>query len=342
MFKWMTSRLADVLLAFLVIVVLLWAVLTQPVWFWGEQKPLLQVNELEFELQVRELIQQGLPEQLQGQVAGQAQEQMQDGVQTPVSASAPKSLAARQQHLAEYIKQQLPNADRVSLVEHSEYLRSLRFNLGAGGDDAEKPRLVIVNHHVLTDRPAPEVAQTTVSLINMAHLLAEDKLMTYQVEVWLFLHTLEHLQDTLLRASRYHVDQLDVQDFGRSKQKDIVGVITPGLRVPDALYQSEQWGFLDFVKPSLEDDVALFGRIEDVLTMRDLKRVFHEAGIDSVGSLSIPAGFPALDDSPLQAYWGSGFSTFLMKPNVLNTATDYSGATRLMSVFYYWVHTPPD
>lgn len=338
MFKWMTSRLADVLLAFLVIVLLLLAVLTQPVWFWGEQKPLLQVNGLEFELQVRELIQQGLPEQLQGQ----AQEQGQGEVQTPVATSVPKGLAARQQHLAEYIKKQLPNADRVRLVEHSEYLRSLRFNLGAGGDGAEKPRLVIVSHHVLTDTPAPEVAQTTVSLINMAHLLAEDKLMTYQVEVWVFLHTLEHLQDTLLRASRYHVDQLDIQDFGRSKQKDIVGVITPGLRVPDALYQSEQWGFLDFVKPSLDDDVALFGRIEDVLAVRELKRIFHEAGVESVGSLSIPAGFPALDDSPLQAYWGSGFSTFLMKPNMLNTTTDYSGATRLMSFFYYWMHTPPD
>lgn len=324
MFKWMVSRLADVLLAFFVIVLLVWAVLTQPVWPWGDEKPLLQVNELEFELQVRELIQQGQA------VQGNADD-------------VPLDSAARQQQLAAYIKQQLPDAERVSLVEHSEHLRSVRFSVGAGGDDAKKPRLVMVNHHVLTDRPAPEVAQTTVSLINLAHALSEDKTMTYRVEVWLFLHTLEHLQETLLSASRYHVDQLDLQDFGKhAKQNDVIGVMTPGLRVPEALYQSEQWGFFDFVKPSLGDDVALFGRIEDVLTMRKLKRVFRESGIASVGSLSVPAGFPTLEGSPLQVYWGKGFSTFLMKPNVLNTATDYSGATRLMSVFYSLVHTPSD
>lgn len=331
MFKWMVSRLADVLLAFFVIVLLLWAMLTQPVLSTGDAQPLLQMNALEFELQVRELIQQGQPEQEQ-----QTDAELPTGV---------AGVSARQQRLAGYIKQQLPDAERVSLVEHSEHLRSLRFSMGAAGDDAQKPRLVLVNHHVLTDRPAPEVAQTTVSLINLAHVLANDKTLIYRIEVWLFLHTLEHLQETLRHASRYHVDQLDIQAFGRSgwtKQGDAVAVITPGLRVPEALYQSEQWGFLDFVKPSLEDDVALFGRIEDALTMRKLKRVFYEAGIGSVGSLNIPAGFPALDDSPLQAYWGNGYSTFLMKPNILNTATDYAGAARLMSVFYHWVHTPSD
>ena len=120
----------------------------------------------------------------------------------------------------------------------------------------------------------------------------------------------------------------------QTKKGDFGVIFAPGLRVPDAVYASDQWRYFDYLLPETEDGLSVFGRLKDTLKIRTLKERFKQLGIGSVHSLNIPVSFPGIADSPLKYYWDRDLSVLLMRPDVLINDKDFYGHAGFITAWY--------
>ncbi len=302
MMKWMLSRIADVLLALLVMTVLLWYVLTQPVFSWSSNAnaaPQLALDRYTLELGLRELL--AIP-------TTYADEQ------------------ARFNATSDYLFGQLSAAGSVEQLDRGEGQRILRIRAGKKA----KKKIFVALHYVVTDKPLLESAETAISLIELAKVLNQEEQVGTQLNLSIFLHHTQQLAQSLLDVSVYNAEQLALMQA----EDSLVLVFMPGLRLPEAAYASEQWRYFNVLIPSEHNQLSLFGRMNDVERIRDLKRALHGAGLADVDSLSIPASFPDMQPSPMKVYWDRGFHALLLRPTILFNDKNYYGHIKFISSWY--------
>ena len=300
MIKWMMGRIADILLALMVLSVLVWFVLTQPIFTLGGSDDPLPIDRQALDQGLRGLM--AIP-----QANGDAQ--------------------ARFAATSEYLVGMLSTAGEVDQSDRSEGQRMLHVRVGKGAGK----RLYVILHVVVADRPVLEIAETAFSLAAVAKAVSVDESVGTQLDLTVFLHHADRLEQSLLEVGAYHVDKL-VQ-AGVEDVDDLL-VFMPGLYVPDLAYKTDQWDYFHVLYPSDRSDLALFGRLRDVGRVRNLKYALRAAGFGSVGSLSIPVSFPDMPPSLLKFYWDQDLPAVLVKPGILVNDQDFSGHARFISAFY--------
>ncbi len=305
MTEWILNRAADILLALLVMAIALWCLLTQPVLSFGGEAPQL-----------------GLGPAL-----------LDDRVQAITSiAETQVDKQSRFDATAAYILQQLEVAGNVQQAERGNNLRIINVQLG----DPQQRRFIMGLHYVITERQIPEIVRTAVSFLELVNLLSVQEQLGMQLDLTIFLHkeeSREALMQGLADASFYHVDQL-----AQKQRSDDFGLLfTPGLRIPDAAYTTEQWDYYHLLLPSASADLSLFGRLRDVWQLRALKKRLNGQGMGSVNSLSIPVNFPGVAESPLKFYWDRDLSVLLARSNILATNNDYSSYVNFISALFGFI-----
>lgn len=305
MVKWIFNRVADILLALLVMTVVLWYVLTQPMLSFSFQRAeQLGLDRYALELGLRELL------------------------------AIPASTEDAQNRFAAtslYLSEQLAGIGPIEQIDRGEGQKVLRLKVGQGG----KQRLFVALHYVVTDKPILEMAESAVSLIELAKAINKEPEVAVQLNLSIFLHHPDQLGQSLNEISAYHVDQLVQSQVEGSP----VLVFMPGLRVPDAAYISGLWRYFNVLIPSDNNDVALFGRLNDVGLIRGLKHSLRSFGLSDVQSLTIPVNFPDMKASPLKFYWDAGQPAMLMRPNILLHDKNYDGHVRFISALFGVVKT---
>lgn len=305
MVEWILNRAGDVLLALLIMVIAIWCVLTQPVLSFSSGNP----PELGMD-----------PELLGSRI-----------LEVASLAETQADQQSRFDATAAYLSQHLSNAGVVDEVERGENLRIVHLQMG----DKTKRRLFIGMHYVVTDNQIPEIIRTAVSLVELTNLLAvqDQSQMSMQLDLTIFLHKdgeRSKLYETLSDASVYHVDQLLL----KRKPDDMGLLFAPGLRIPDAVYATEQWRYFDLLLPSTRAELSIFGRLRDVWQLRYLKAGLKAQGMPSVNSLSIPANFPGASDSPLKFYWERDLPVMLVRSNALKIKSSYGAYSNFISALF--------
>ena len=301
MVEWMLSRAVDLLIALLLMAVVLWFALTQPVFssFSEQTSPDLSLDRKVIETRLREVM--ALP-------------------------AAPVDAKTRFSAATDYLRGRLAKVGSVEQLERGDGLRILRIKVGKGF----KRRAFVGMHYIVTEKPILEVAETATSLIELATALSEAESVAMQLDLTIFVHQVDVLAQGLTDASIFHVDQIIQQ----AKKDDFGVLFAPGLRLPDAVFASSQWQYFDYLLPSSLDGLSVFGRFKDALRLRALKSKFHQAGLSSVNSLNIPVSFPGIGASPLKYYWDENLSVFLVRPDILINDKDFRGHANFISAWF--------
>ncbi|TXH67550.1 MAG: hypothetical protein E6Q83_17325 [Thiothrix sp.] len=301
MVKWIISRVTDLLIALILMTLILAGVLTQPLFLWSTPKSSqLALEDRVIEKDLRALLAIPAAYDAQSRFEGTAQE----------------------------IIKRLADSGAVEQNDRTDGQKVLR--LRVGNPDAKK--LYVVLHYVVTEKPILEMAETTLSLIELAKAVAKDEDTTaLQLNLTIFLHRPEQLEKSLYQVSLAHADQL-VQ--GKVATEAPILVFMPGLRLPEAAYLSEQWRYFSFLMPGGENDLAIYGRLNDVFLLRQLKTSLYQAGLSDLNSISIPVNFPNTRPAPLKAYWDNRLSAMLVRPNILLHDKNYTGHVRFISALH--------
>ncbi len=300
MVDWVLSRALDMLLALLLVALVLWFMLTQPVFSRAEDTPpALRLDRTVLEAHLREVM------------------------AVPVGAGDDQ---ARLLATTNYLRKRLAGVDSVEQLERGAHLRILRLKAGK----QFKRRAFIGLHYVVTEKPILEAAEIATSLTELAYAVAAAESVHTQLDLTIFVHQAQGLEQGLADASIFHVDQVARQ----LKEGDFGVIFAPGLRVPDAVYATDQWRYFDYLLPETQDGLSVFGRLKDVLQIRMLKARFQQLGIANVHSLNIPVSFPGISDSPLKYYWDRDLPMVLMRPDVLINDKDFYGHAGFISAWY--------
>lgn len=300
MVDWVLNRALDLLLALLAIALILWFLLTQPVFSFSEEAASdLRIDRKVLETRLREVM------------------------AIPASEIEDKS---RFVATADYLRARLASVESVEQLERGENLRILRLKVGK----KSKRRAFIGLHYVVTKKPILEAAEIATSLIELARAVGSVEAVKMQLDLTIFVHQVKGLEQGLTDASIFHVDQIVRQ----AKKGDFGVLFAPGLRVPDAVYASDQWRYFDYLLPETQDGLSVFGRFKDTLRIRGLKAKFHQLGIGSVHSLNIPVSFPGIDESPLKYYWDRDLTMFLVRPDMLINDKDFYGHSNFITAWF--------
>lgn len=306
MVEWMLSRAGDILLALLVMVITIWCVLTQPVLSFSSGSP----PELGVD-----------PELLGNRI-----------VEMASIAETQADQQSRFDAMAAYFSENLGNAGVVDVADRGENLHIIHVQMGS----KKKRKLFIGMHYVVTPVQIPEVIRTAGSLVELTNLLTAQDKTGMQLDLTIFLHKSDErnqLYQTLSDASIYHVDQLTL----RRKADDIGLLFTPGLRIPDAVYATEQWRYFDLLLPSTRTELSIFGRLRDVWQLRYLKAGLKAQGMSSVNSLNIPVNFPGASDSPLKFYWERDLPVMLVRSNTLKIENSYESYSNFIAALFGFI-----
>lgn len=301
MVKWIISRVTDLLIALILMTLILVVLLTQPLFIWSRPTvPKLEIERSALEQELRAFL------------------------AIPSVYDAEKRFEGTSQELIK----RLSAAGAVEQNDRTDGQKVLR--LRVGNPDAKK--LYLVLHYVVTEKPILEMAETTLSLIELAKAVSKDEDTTaLQLNLTIFLHRTEQLEKSLYQVSLSHSDQL-VQ--GKASTEAPIFVFMPGLRLPDAAYLSEQWRYFSLLMPGGENDLALYGRLNDVFLLRKLKAGLYQAGLSDLDSISIPVNFPNTRPAPLKAYWDNRLAALLIRPNILLHDKNYAGHVRFISALH--------
>ncbi|SKA89175.1 hypothetical protein SAMN02745130_03011 [Thiothrix eikelboomii] len=301
MVKWIISRVTDLLIALLVMTVILVGVLTQPVLNWS------QANEQQLPLE-----RSALEQELRALLA------------IPVTYDTSSRFEGTAQELAN----RLSAIGSLEQNDRSDGQKVLRLRVG---NPAAK-KLYVVLHYVVTEKPILEVAETTLSLIELAKAVSKEEDATaLQLNLTIFLHPVDGLETSLNQVSLAHAEQL-LQ--AKATADDPVLVFMPGLRLPEAAYISKQWRYFSLLMPGGGNNLAIFGRFNDIVLLRHFKKALFKAGLNDLSSISIPVNFPNTKPSPLKAYWDNHLAAMLLRPNILLKDKNYEGHVRFISAFY--------
>lgn len=301
MVKWIISRVTDLLIALLVMTVILVGVLTQPVLNWS------QANEQQLPLE-----RSALEQELRALLA------------IPVTYDTSSRFEGTAQELAN----RLSAIGSLEQNDRSDGQKVLRLRVG----NPEAKKLYMVLHYVVTEKPILEVAETTLSLIELAKAVSKEEDATaLQLNLTIFLHPVDGLETSLNQVSLAHAEQL-LQ--AKATADDPVLVFMPGLRLPEAAYISKQWRYFSLLIPGVGNNLAIFGRFNDIVLLRHFKKALFKAGLNDLSSISIPVNFPNTKPSPLKAYWDNHLAAMLLRPNILLKDKNYEGHVRFISAFY--------
>lgn len=301
MLKWIISRVTDLLIALIVMTMILVGLLTQPLLIWSQtNKAQLPIERSFLEQELRALL------------------------AIPSAYDTPK----RFEGTAKELEKRLSALGAIEQNDRTDGQKVLR--LRVGNPDAKK--LYIVLHYVVTEKPILELAETTLSLIELAKAVSKDEDNTaLQLNLTIFLHRPEQLEQSLYQVSLSHADQL-LQ--GQVTAAAPILVFMPGLRLPEAAYVSEQWRYFGLLTPSNDSNLAVYGRLNDVRLLRSVKNALYTAGLDNLRSLSIPVNFPNTKPSPLKTYWDNNLAAMLVRPNILLHDKNYAGHVRFISALH--------
>ena len=301
MVKWITSRVTDLLIALLIMTALLAGLLTQPMFTWSKaDAPQLPIARNALEQELRALL------------------------AIPAAYEAPSRFEATAQELGKRLAEIGP----LEQSDRTDGQKILRLRVG----NPEAKKLYVVLHYVVTEKPILEMAETTLSLIELAKAVSKDEDTTaMQLNLTIFLHKPDQLEKSLNQVSLSHADQL-LQ--ANATATDPVLVFMPGLRLPEAAYTSEQWRYFSLLMPGSENNLAIFGRLNDIVLLRNLKKSLLKSGLDDIRSISIPVNFPNTKPSPLKAYWDNHLAAMLVRPNILLHDKNYSGHVEFISALH--------
>ncbi|WP_298608717.1 hypothetical protein [uncultured Thiothrix sp.] len=301
MVKWIISRVTDLLIALILMTLILAGLLTQPLFLWSKPTASqLGIERSALEQDLRALLAIPASYDAQNRFEGTAQE----------------------------LIKRLSEVGSVEQNDRTDGQKVLR--LRVGNPDAQK--LYVVLHYVVTEKPILEIAETTLSLIELAKAVSKDEDTTaLQLNLTIFLHRPEQLEKSLYQVSLSHADQL-VQ--GKASTDAPIFIFMPGLRLPEAAYFSEQWRYFSLLMPGGENDLALYGRLNDVFLLRKLKADLYQAGLSDLASMSIPVNFPNTRPAPLKAYWDNRLAAMLVRPNILLHDKNYAGHVRFISALH--------
>lgn len=301
MVKWIISRVTDLLIALILMTLILAGLLTQPLFMWSDPKaPTLAIERSTLEQELRALL------------------------AIPTTYSAPERFEGTAQELIKRFSEAGP----VEQNDRTDGQKILRLRVG----NPEAKKVYIVLHYVVTEKPILEMAETTLSLIELAKAVSKDEDTTaLQLNLTIFMHRTEQLEKSLYQVSLSHADQL-LQ--GKIPTDDPIFVFMPGLRLPEAAYVSEQWRYFNFLMPSGNNDLALFGRFNDLLLLRRLKSSLYQAGLTDLSSINIPVNFPNTRPASLKAYWDNRLAAMLVRPNILLNDKNYTGHIRFISALH--------
>lgn len=301
MVKWIISRVTDLLIALLLMTAILAGVLTQPLFTWSQanaQKLPIERSALEQELRTLLAI--------------------------PSAYDAP----TRFDGTAKELVKRLSEIGPLEQNDRTDGQKVLRLRVG----NPKAKKLYVVLHYVVTEKPILEMAETTLSLIELAKAVSKDEDTTaMQLNLTIFLHRAEQLETSLNQVSLSHADQM-LQ--AQVTADDPVLVFMPGLRLPEAAYVSAQWRYFSFLMPGGDNDLAIFGRFNDIALLRQFKKSVFSAGLGDLRSISIPVNFPSTKPAPLKAYWDNHLAAMLIRPNILLHDKDYEGHVRFISALY--------
>lgn len=296
MFKWLEQRVIDITVALVIIAILAWLLVTQP------------VSEPEKHLAIPAVPSQQLEGHLQELLAIKEQPEGSDPAIGRVAA---------------FLGRELSELGRFESVMSSPGLYQLKLQFGKL---KPKQRQVLVVHHVVTEQPSGRGIKALVTLVALAKQLAAIPADQFAAEIRVFLHAPERLAITLKEAGKLHIESLVQQ-----RTKNYVLVWTPSILLPDILPESSRWGFLTWALPDQYSDLALYGRVLDFQWLRQLKAVFYAAEIPEVESLTVFNSFPKVQRFPLTAYWEKGISATLLRTDYVGQRSDYPNVMRLLA-----------
>ena len=301
MVKWIISCVTDLLIALLIMTVILVGVLTQASFTWSQPNAAqLPIERAALEQELRALL------------------------AIPAAYDAPSRFEGTAQELGK----RLSAIGSLEQNDRTDGQKVLRLRVG----NPEAKKLYAVLHYVVTEKPILEMAETTLSLIELAKAVSKDEDTTaLQLNLTIFLHRPEQLEKSLNQVSLAHADQL-LQ--AKVTADDPLMIFMPGLRLPEAAYISEQWRYFSLLMPSTENNLAILGRFNDIVLLRKLKKALFKAGLDDQRSISILVNFPNTKPSPLKAYWDSHLAAMLMRPTILLHDKNYAGHVRFISALH--------
>lgn len=288
--KWIISRVTDLLIALLIMTLLIWFVLKQPTFSWGVKPAPIALST----------------------------EAVDQGVKALLDLSKGADDAARLSASRDYFTEQLSTVGAVEPIERGTDDTQYALKLNIAGTSNQT--LVVVLHHVVTQKPMPELAETTQGILAWIKSLVGSK-PALNVQVMVFLHTVQDLPQGLVNASTFQADQLSSMD----KEKTLVLVFVPGMASPELAYVGGYSRFFANLMPSKDADLALFGRFEDIQPLRHLKYAIKQNGLSNVESLNIPVHFSKLPPSVLKSYWDKYITAILVRPNILTKQPPYQG-----------------
>lgn len=301
MVKWIISRVTDLLIALLLMTAILAGVLTQPMLTWSQadaQQLPLERNALEQDLRAL------------------------------LAIPADYDTTSRFEGTAQELANRLSAISSIEQNDHTNGSKILRLRVG----NPKAKKLYVVLHYVVTEKPILEVAETTLSLIELAKAVSKNEDKTaMQLNLTIFLHPVEALEASLNQVSLTHAELL-LQ--AKASANDPVLVFMPGLRLPEAAYISKQWRYFSLLMPDGGRNLAIFGRFNDIALLRDFKKALLKAGLDDLGSISILVNFPNTKPAPLKAYWDNHLAAMLVRPNILLKDKNYEGHVRFISALY--------
>ncbi|HPE59719.1 MAG: hypothetical protein KDI15_11255 [Thiothrix sp.] len=299
MVRWALSRISDLLLALLLAALVLWFLLTQPVFPRSADALLLPLQPETLEADLKHLM--------------------------SIHDNDPDD-QVRLKAILDYLYLALSGTGVVDIVERGNGQKLL--NVKVGKDSSRK--LFVVFHYVVTEKPMLEAAELASSLIALCRSLMAEDGAEMQLNLSIFIHPYQGLSAGLLNASLYHAESIQAR-FGEG---DWLLVFAPGFRLPDALYASEQWKYFSLLQPRSSDELALFGRMADTLRLRQLKVALGKAGIRDTESLNIPTSFGDISESALKIYWDRQLPAILTRPDILVHDKNFDGHIRFVSALY--------
>jgi hypothetical protein len=306
----MARRTQELIFAFMIVALLIWAVITQPIIPPTSSLTLLRLDPQKLETNMMAL----------GGFKGELSE-AEDNVIIQT---------------ADYLSKQLENFGVIESKGYSAGLHQVNLQIGkvkVDDSNAEfpiaSPRLILVMHHVVSTQPSWDGAKALAGIIELAQRLHEETKTqkTLALELVVFIHHAQTLSETIMAATESHVSQLARDE----RQNDRVLVWMPGIVLPDAYTSSSHWGFLEPAAPSDDSDVQLYSRLADYAWLRDSKTLFRKADIEKVESLTVLSSFPKVKRFPLNNYWEAEIPALLIKTKLVGVSQDYADLMRFLT-----------
>ncbi len=277
-------QLTDWLIALFVASLLIWFMVTQPIFFFAKDVSAPEVDVKRLERHVHMLTNEFSPRTLD---------------------------SAKLKKTAKYIANEFGGLGRVE-YQNIETLagnyQNVLLNLGADSQDV----FVVGAHYDAEDSSVDTEgnASGVSALIELARHLSKN-VEKLPLRVILVAYPLSSNQSTLVErtGSFIHADSL------RKSGKDVrlmVSLDSVGIYNSEKYSQKHQYNFMKLFYPEQGDYINLSGRLKDIVELRKLKKSFKRVSKLPLYSQSVPQNFLQTNSNDHQNYWQMGFPAVLL------------------------------